>query len=89
MRKWLDTIEWRADVTKDDYYTMTVLKCYAAIKTNTVDDYLTHRAQLLFDDDMKQQAIQLVRNVAIAIADVELDAAEQQVINLLSEALEK
>lgn len=87
MRKWLDTIEWRADVTKDDYYTMTVLKCYAAIKTNTVDDYLTHRAQLLFDDDMKQQAMQLVRNVAIA--DVELDAAEQQVINLLSEVLEK
>jgi uncharacterized tellurite resistance protein B-like protein len=87
MRKWLSTIEWRADVSKDEYYTTTLLKCYAAIKTNKVDDYLTHRAKLLIDDDMKQQAMQLVREVALA--DGELDAAEQQAINLLSEVLEK
>ena len=47
MRKWLDTIKWSADVTKDDYYTMTVLKCYAAIKTNTVDDYLTPQSPVV------------------------------------------
>jgi uncharacterized tellurite resistance protein B-like protein len=87
MRNWLDTIEWTADVTKEEYYTTILLKCYAAIKTNTVDDYLTHRAKLLIDNDMKQQAMQLVRDVAIA--DGELDAAEQQAINLLSEVLEK
>jgi uncharacterized tellurite resistance protein B-like protein len=87
VRKWLGTIEWSADVSKEEYYTTTLLKCYAAIKTNTVDDYLTHRAKLLIDNDMKQQAMQLVRDVAIA--DGELDAAEQQAINLLSEVLEK
>ena len=87
MRNWLDTIEWTADVTKDEYYTTTLLKCYAAIKTNTVDDYLTHRAKLLIDNDMKQQAMKLVREVSIA--DGELDDAEQQAINLLSEVLEK
>ncbi|WP_232787743.1 TerB family tellurite resistance protein [Paraglaciecola sp. MB-3u-78] len=87
MRNWLDKIEWTADVTKEEYYTTILLKCYAAIKTNTVDDYLTHRAKLLIDNDMKQQAMQLVRDVAIA--DGELDAAEQQAINLLSEVLEK
>jgi uncharacterized tellurite resistance protein B-like protein len=87
MRKWLGTIEWSADVTREEYYTTTLLKCYAAIKTNTVDDYLTHRAKLLIDTDMKQQAMKLVREVAIA--DGELDDAEQQAINLLSEVLEK
>ena len=87
MRNWLDTIEWTADVTKEEYYTTTLLKCYAAIKTNTVDDYLAHRAKLLIDRDMKQQAMQLVREVSIA--DGELDDAEQQAINLLSELLEK
>jgi uncharacterized tellurite resistance protein B-like protein len=87
MRKWLGTIEWRADVTKEEYYTTTLLKCYAAIKTNTVDDYLVHRAKLLIDNDMKQQAMKLVREVALA--DGELDATEQQAINLLSEVLEK
>jgi uncharacterized tellurite resistance protein B-like protein len=87
MRKWLDTIEWTADLTKQEYYTTTLLKCYAAIKTNTADDYLTHRAKLLIDSDMKQQAMKLVREVAIA--DGELDDAEQQAINLLSEVLEK
>jgi hypothetical protein len=87
MHKWLDTIEWSADVSKEEYYTTTLLKCYVAIKTDTVDDYLTHRAKLLIDDNMKQQAMQLVRDVAIA--DDELDAAEQQAIDLLSELLEK
>ena len=87
MRKWLGTIDWNTDISKAEYYTTTLLKCYAAIKTNTVDDYLTHRAKLLIDTDMKQQAMQLVREVALA--DGELDAAEQQAINLLSEVLEK
>ena len=87
MRKWLGTIEWSADVSKEEYYTTTLLKCYAAIKTNIVDDYLTHRAKLLIDNDIKQQAMQLVREVAFA--DGVLDDAEQHAINLLSEVLER
>ena len=87
LRNWLSTIEWSASVTKEEYYTSTLLKCYAAIKTNTADDYLTHRAKLLIDNDIKQQAMKLVREVAVA--DGELDEVEQQVINLLSEVLEK
>jgi uncharacterized tellurite resistance protein B-like protein len=87
MRQWLGTIEWSAKVSKEEYYTTTLLKCYAAIKTNTVDDYLSHRAKLLIDNDMKQQAMQLVREVAMA--DGELDIAEQHAIKLLSELLEK
>jgi uncharacterized tellurite resistance protein B-like protein len=87
MHKWLGSIEWCSDVSKEEYHTTTLLKCYAAIKTNTVDDYLTHRAKLLIDKDMRLQAMQLVRDVAIA--DGELDHAEQQAINLLSAVLEK
>jgi tellurite resistance protein len=84
MRDWLNTIEWNASVSQKEYYTATLIKCNAAIK---VDDYLTHRAKLLIDTDMKQQAMKLVREVAIA--DGELDDVEQQAINLLSEILEK
>jgi uncharacterized tellurite resistance protein B-like protein len=87
MRNWLDTIKWSAEVSKEEYYSTALIKCYAAIKTNSADDYLTHRAKLLIDTDMKQQAMKLVREVAIA--DGELDDAEQQAINLLSEVLEK
>jgi uncharacterized tellurite resistance protein B-like protein len=87
MRDWLSSIEWNTDVTKEEYYTTTLLKCYAAIKTDTVDDYLIHRAKQLVDSDMKQQAMQLVRDVALA--DGELDDAEQKAIDLLSEVLEK
>ncbi|WP_299071612.1 TerB family tellurite resistance protein [uncultured Paraglaciecola sp.] len=86
MQNWLDSIEWSADVCKEEYYTSTLLKCYAAIKTHTVSDFLLHRAKLLVDFHMKQQAMTLVRSVAIA--DGELDEAEQQVINLLSDVLE-
>jgi tellurite resistance protein len=87
MRQWLATIEWSADVSKEEYYTTVLLKCYAAIKTNTVNDYLVHRAKLLIDSDMKQQAMKLVRQVAMA--DGNLDDAEQQAINVLSAELEK
>lgn len=87
MRDWLNSIDWNADISKEEYYTTTLLKCYAAIKTNKVDEYLTHRAKLLVDSDMQLQAMQLVRDVSLA--DGQLDEAEQQAINLLSELLEK
>ena len=87
MRDWLNTIEWNASVSKEEYYTATLIKCNRAIKTQTVDDYLTHRAKLLIDTDMKQQTMKLVREVAIA--DGELNDVEQQAIDLLSEILEK
>jgi uncharacterized tellurite resistance protein B-like protein len=87
MRQWLATIEWSADVSKEEYYTTVLLKCYAAIKTNKVNDYLVHRAKLLIDSDMKQQAMKLVRQVAMA--DGNLDDTEQQAINVLSAELEK
>lgn len=86
MVKWLDSIQWNTDVSKEQYYTTTLLKCYAAIKTHTVDDFLTHRAKLLVDSAIKLQAMQLVREVASA--DGEIDVAEQYAIDLLSELLE-
>lgn len=87
MHQWLQSIEWQADIDKEEYYSVTLLKCYAAIKSNTVDDYITHRAKLLIDTEVKQQAMDLVRKVAMA--DGELDKSEQQAINLLSDLLER
>lgn len=87
MHQWLQTIEWHAQIDKEEYYTVTLLKCYAAIKNNSVDDFLSHRAKLLIDTDVKQQAMDLVRKVAMV--DGDLDKSEQQAIDLLSDLLEK
>ena len=87
LHQWLQTIEWKGDIDKEEYYTVTLLKCYAAIKTDSVDDYIAHRAKSLIDAEAKQQAMDLVRQVAMA--DGELDKSEQQAIDLLSEILER
>lgn len=85
MHNWLSTIEWTSEQDKNDYYRNTLLKCYAAIKNETVDEFLRHRAKLLIDKDMKKQALQLVKDVALS--DGKLDDSELQAINILSDAL--
>lgn len=85
MLNWLGSIEWTSEQCKHEYYRNTLLKCYAAIKTDTVDEFLRHRAKLLLDKDIKLQAIQLVKEVAMA--DGELDESEQKAIDILSDAL--
>lgn len=86
MQQWLDTLEWTNEQSKSDYYRSTILKCYAAIKSNTVEDFLSHRAKLLIEPELKQQAMQLVRDMAVA--DGELDPTEKYAIDVLSGLLE-
>jgi uncharacterized tellurite resistance protein B-like protein len=87
IQQWLESISWTSAMTKEQYYENVLLKCYAAIKTNTVDDFLHHRAKLLIDKDMKLQAMKLVRDVAMA--DGDLDPSEHHAIEVLSAALEQ
>jgi uncharacterized tellurite resistance protein B-like protein len=87
MKNWLDTIEWTSEQCKQDYYRNTLLKCYAAIKDNSVEAFLRHRAKLLLDADLKVQAIKLVKDVAMA--DGHLHDSEQNAIDILLDALQK
>ena len=86
MRKWLETIEWTSEISKDDYYNATLIKCYDAIEKSTSEDFLTHRAKQLVDQETKEQAMKLVRD--IANVDGKLDKSEQKAIDILSELLE-
>ncbi|MGJ8681378.1 tellurite resistance TerB family protein [Paraglaciecola sp.] len=85
MNTWLTELKWSSEVSKQDYYRDTLLKCYAAIKNDGIDEFILHRANLLLDADMKQQALKLVNEVALA--DGELDSSEQKAIDILSKAL--
>ncbi|MFT4941052.1 MAG: putative tellurite resistance protein B-like protein [Paraglaciecola sp.] len=86
MHKWLETLEWNSVITKDDYYNTTLIKCYDAIEKNTAEDFLTHRAKQLVDQEIKKEAMKLVRD--IASVDGELDKSEKKSIAILSELLE-
>ncbi|MCF2946918.1 TerB family tellurite resistance protein [Paraglaciecola aquimarina] len=54
MQNWLASLDWTAEISKQDYYRDTLLKCYASIKTNNFDEFILHRASLLLDTDIKQ-----------------------------------
>ena len=86
MHKWLDTLEWNSDINKDDYYNATLAKCYDALKKDTTEEFLIHRAKQLIDNEAKEQAMKLVRD--IASVDGQLDNAEKEAIETLSELLE-
>ena len=86
MHKWLDTLEWNSDINKDDYYNATLAKCYDALKKDTTEEFLIHRAKQLIDHEAKEQAMKLVRD--IASVDGQLDNAEKEAIETLSELLE-
>ena len=86
MHKWLDKIEWTSDIKKEDYYNATLAKCWDAIEKKTSEDFLTHRAKQLVDENIKLQAMKLVSD--IGNVDGELDESERNAIAILSELLE-
>lgn len=87
MHRWLDSLEWNSTISQDDYYSTSLAKCQEAIANNGIEDFLAHRARLLVDKQIKAQAMQLVRD--IALVDGKLDDSESQAINILSGLLEK
>jgi tellurite resistance protein len=87
MHGWLNSLEWNSAISQDDYYSASLAKCQNAIANNGVEDFLAHRARLLVDKHIKEQAMKLVRD--IAHVDGTLDDTESQAISILSGVLEK
>ena len=87
MHNWLASLEWNSDTSKEVYYLASLTKCQDAIATNSIEDFLAHRAKQLVDNDIKQQAMNLVRD--IAEVDGNLDDSEAHAIDILSALLEK
>jgi len=87
MHSWLASLEWNSDISQNDYYSASLAKCQGAIADKKIEDFLAHRAKLLVDKDVKEQAMKLVRD--IAHLDGKLDESESHAISILSAFLEK
>jgi len=85
IHQWLDNISWTGDSDRHEYYESAQKKCLNAIRNNESEDFLRHRAKLLIDSNLKQQAVVLAET--ISNADGELDARELQALNVLRDCL--
>ncbi|GAC14626.1 tellurite resistance TerB family protein [Aliiglaciecola lipolytica] len=81
MQGWLSNLEWSNETDKLDYYFAVEKKVMDAIAMKEVEDYLAHRAALLTDPWMKEQAMQLAED--ISHADGNLDDSEKAALDFL------
>lgn len=85
MEGWLKQLDWDHAVNKSEYYKTIGTKVQAAIDGSIEEDFLAHRASLLSDPWMKDQALKLAED--IANADGELDEREKSALQFLVERL--
>lgn len=86
MQNWQDTLEWTAGPDKPDYYQLCMSKCRHALDNQMVDDFISHRASLLVDPELRQQALELAHEVTHS--DGRLDDREREALDLLTAKLE-
>lgn len=86
MQKWLKKLDWKHELSIEDYYTTVEGKIQYAIDNDQVEDFLAHRTRLLTDPWMKSQAVQLAED--ISHADGELVQAEKQALDFILERLQ-
>lgn len=85
MQDWLSTLPWTSDTNIIDYEEASLKKSLDAIEHGTVENIVAHNSSLLVDPHMREQALKLAND--IANADGELDAKEQEAIDLLKSYL--
>lgn len=85
MQQWLKKLDWKHELSIEEYYSLVEGKIQYAIDNEQVEDFLAHRASLLSDPWMKSQAAQLAED--ISHADGELAIAEKQALDFIVELL--
>lgn len=85
MKDWLATIKWNNELSKDEYYDITLKKCQDAQDNDMVEDFIAHRCKLLVDPHMKEQALKLAKD--IVMVDGELDDKEAKALAFLEQEL--
>lgn len=83
--QWLDDISWNGSIDRHEFCDQSMTKCQSAVADKLVDDFLRHRAALLIDLGVKQQAINLATR--ISNADGVLDDAELKALECLKNSL--
>lgn len=81
MQGWLNNLEWSNETDKLDYYFAVEKKVQEAIATKDIENYLAHRAVLLSDPWMREQAMRLAED--ISHADGHLDESEKEALDFL------
>lgn len=81
MQKWMNKLDWKHDLSVEEYYKLVEGKIRYAIDNDQVEDFLAHRASQLTDPWMKSQATQLADD--ISHADGELADKEKQALDFI------
>lgn len=86
MENWLESLEWKGEKSTADYYDAVVKKVNYAVENDQAIDFISHRAKLIKDQDVRDEALKLAHDVSMA--DGELDDKEREAIKLLASLLE-
>lgn len=86
MENWLESLQWNSEISAENYYDAVVEKIHYAVANDQAMDFISHRAKLIKDQDVRDEALKLARDVSIA--DGQLDDKEREAIQLLTDLLE-
>ena len=86
MENWLESLSWNSPTSTEDYYDATVEKVNYAVANGQALDFITHRAKLIVDQDVRDEALKLAHDVSMV--DGQLDDKEREAIHLLTILLE-
>ncbi|GAB5381040.1 MAG: hypothetical protein Alis3KO_18230 [Aliiglaciecola sp.] len=86
MQQWMAKLDWKHELSIEEYYKLVEGKIQYAIDNDQVDDFLAHRTSLLSDPWMKSQATQLAED--ISNADGELADQEKHALAFILERLQ-
>ncbi len=86
MENWLESLDWKGNQSTSEYYDSAVKKVTYAVENGQSLDFITHRAKLIEDQDVRDQALKLAHDVSMA--DGQLDDNERAAIELLTQLLE-
>lgn len=86
MENWLESLDWKGEKSTADYYDAVVEKINYAVANGQAVDFIAHRAKLIRDQDVRDEAIKLAHDVSMV--DGQLDNREREAIALLTHLLE-
>ncbi len=86
IQQWVDECEWNSPISKAEFRDQAIVRCKAAIKHGSVESFIKEKAALLANTPVKNCALALAND--IAMADGELAEDEAKALGFLSKYLQ-
>ena len=86
MENWLESLDWNSQTSTAEYYDAVVEKVNFAIANDQALDFISHRANLIQDQDVRDEALKLAHDASML--DGQLVDKERTAIDLLTSLLE-